>query len=165
MARHSSIATLARRAIPALGFAIIAACASGSGGSSSGSSSSRYVLVSADLGSSAGDNLFEVVYRLRPDFLTGRSHDAQSFGKLNMDSGGRRSGSGPVTPSPGTGVAVVDGALPVIAYRDGARLSSVNDLKQIPVASVAEVRFVPGPQAVVKYGTDHAGGVLLVTSK
>lgn len=124
--------------------------------------SSRYVLLATDLEQSRADNVYDAIAKLRPEFLRGHT-DATSFIKQGtVDS---RDPNPNPAPAGSTGGAVRTAATPVKAYRDNARLGGVDDLRQMPIAGIAEIRYIPGPEAGVKYGTDHAGGVILVKSK
>lgn len=124
--------------------------------------SSRYVLVQADLERSKADNVYDAIAKLRPEFLRGHG-DPTSFIKQGVVD--KRDPNQSPPPSGSTGGAVLTAPMPVKAYRDNARLGSVDDLRQMPIAGIAEIRYIPGPEAGVKYGTDHAGGVILVKSK
>lgn len=124
--------------------------------------SSRYVLLATDLEQSKADNVYDAIAKLRPEFLRGHT-DATSFIKQGVvDS---RDPNPNPAPAGSTGGAVRTAPTPVRAYRDNARLGGVDDLRQMPIAGIAEIRYIPGPEAGVKYGTDHAGGVILVKSK
>jgi len=128
-----------------------------------GERSSRYVLLPAEIEKAKSDNVYDVIIKLRPEFLRGHG-EPTSFVNQDIHAGKGDPGSaGQSTSSAGT--AVVGSTLPVIAYHDKAKLSSVDDLKLLPLSNVAEIRYVPGPQAGVKYGTNHSGGVIIVTSK
>jgi len=124
--------------------------------------SSRYVLVQADLEKSKADNVYDAIAKLRPEFLRGHT-DVTSF--IKQGTADSRDPNPNPPPSGSTGGAVLTAPTPVKAYRDNARLGSVDDLRQMPLAGIAEIRYIPGPEAGVKYGTDHAGGVILVKSK
>jgi hypothetical protein len=124
--------------------------------------SSRYVLVQADLEKSKADNVYDAIVKLRPEFLRGHG-DPTSFIKQGVVD--KRDPNPSPPPSGSTGGAVLTAPTPVKAYRDNARLGSVDDLRQMPIAGIAEIRYIPGPEAGVKYGTDHAGGVILIKSK
>jgi hypothetical protein len=124
--------------------------------------SSRYVLVQADLEKSRADNVYDAIAKLRPEFLRGHG-DPTSFIKQGVVD--KRDPNPSPAPSGSTGGAVLTAPTPVRAYRDNARLSGVDDLRQMPIAGIAEIRYIPGPEAGVKYGTDHAGGVILIKSK
>jgi hypothetical protein len=46
----------------------------------------------------------------------------------------------------------------------GHRLAEVGLLSRVPVSWITEIRYVRGAVAVGRYGGDHAGGVILVTT-
>lgn len=121
--------------------------------------SSKYVLTSDDLTRVKANNLYDAIRKLRPEYLRNQ-RGPTSFTKLSSNGArGERSSD----PSP-SGVGETDGTLPIIVYVDGARIDGVENLKQFTADQVKEVRFVPGPEAGVRFGTDHAGGVLLLTT-
>jgi hypothetical protein len=129
-----------------------------------GERSSRYVLVPADIEKAKADNVYDVIVKLRPEFL--RAHgDPNGFYNQAIQAGKGDPGAAGTGVSSSVGAAVTSGPQPVIAYRDKLRLSSVDDLKLIPLVNIAEIRYIPGPEAGVKYGTNHSGGVIVVTSK
>jgi hypothetical protein len=155
------------RALAAGAIVALAACASKTAGSprvepTPEGHSSRYVLVQADLEKTKADNVYDAIAKLRPEFLRGHG-DQTSFIKQSVVDKRDRNSSPP--PSGSTGGAVLTAQTPVRAYRDNARLSGVDDLRQMPIVGIAEIRYIPGPEAGVKYGTDHAGGVILIKSK
>jgi hypothetical protein len=155
-------------AVAFVALAAAAGCVSRSPGaraaaeSNSAERGSRYALLPAEFGKAKADNVYDVIAKLRPDFLRGRG-DATSFIVQDVRGGSKDPGPEPLPRNAGT--AVVSAPLPVIAYHDRARLSSVDDLKLISLTDVVEIRYVPGPEAGVKYGSNHGGGVILVTSK
>jgi hypothetical protein len=121
---------------------------------------SRYYLSQADLMTTQADNVYEAVYKLRPEMIKGRANENRSLGRLNVDN---PNPAGDNTPGPtAVGVASVQ---PVLVYRDGARIGDVESLKSIMISDIVDIRYVPGEQAGPRYGMDASGGVLLITSK
>lgn len=121
----------------------------------------RYVITAAEIEASKSNNLYDAVAKLRPDFLRQRGNSLAAVG----GSGSSR-GEGPgeaATSSKGT--AVASAQVPVRVYQNDMRLLGTDDLRQIPMSTVVEVRYIPGPQAGVRYGTDHTGGVILVKTR
>lgn len=49
-----------------------------------------------------------------------------------------------------------------VTYVNGVRIGEVDALRAIMPSEVVEVRFLSGPDATTRYGTDHVGGALLV---
>lgn len=121
--------------------------------------SSKYVLVAADLARVKADNLYDAVRKLRPNFLSSR-RGPTTFTRLSASTPGQDD-----SPSPGTGTpSARSESQPIIVYVDGARADGVDNLRNFSADQVKEVRFIPGPEAAVRYGTDHGGGVLLVAT-
>ena len=165
--RRRDLHALAVASVVALSAVALSACASKTSGAprteaAPEAHSSRYVLVQADLERSKADTVYDAIAKLRPEFLRGHG-DPTSFIKQGVVD--KRDPNPSPPPSGSTGGAVLTAPMPVKAYRDNARLGSVDDLRQMPIAGIAEIRYIPGPEAGVKYGTDHAGGVILVKSK
>ncbi|MGD2069752.1 MAG: hypothetical protein PVI57_13855 [Gemmatimonadota bacterium] len=52
-----------------------------------------------------------------------------------------------------------------VVYVDGVRVGDVAYLRGMRVQSVAMVRLLRGPDATTRFGTDHVGGALLVTTR
>ncbi|HEX2778342.1 MAG TPA: hypothetical protein VHM30_02515 [Gemmatimonadaceae bacterium] len=82
-------------------------------------------------------NAYDVVKRLRPQFLTSR-------GPTSITD--RR----PTTP---------------VVYLDGVRYGDVSALMGIDAARIATIRFLSGPEAQARFGTDNVAGAILVTTK
>lgn len=82
-------------------------------------------------------NAYDVVKRLRPQFLTARG---------------------------GVSIANPRAALPVV-YLDGMRYGDASALAGIDAAGIATIRYISGPEAQQRYGTDNVGGAILVTTK
>ena len=144
----------------------LSACASagGNSGGTTAPASSRYLLTAADLGNAKADNLYDAIVKLRPEFLRGHGENT-SFIQQNISGGSKDPGSTGMGTSSSAGAAAISSAVPVIAYRDNSRLASVDDLKQILLSQVAQVRYMPGPEASVRFGTNHSAGAIIVTSK
>lgn len=119
--------------------------------------SSKYVLVTADLVRVKADNLYDAVRKLRPNFLQSR-RGPTTFTRLSSSGPGQAPSSSTAT------LPASSEPQPIMVYVDGSRADGVENLKNFSPDQVKEVRFIPGPEAAVRYGTDHAGGVLLVTT-
>ena len=50
-------------------------------------------------------------------------------------------------------------------YLDEVEYGTVNSLRSIPATHVAEIRFIEGWDAMTKYGSDHAAGIIQVTTR
>lgn len=152
----------------------LAACAGASSGASSGAqaatvekpvaASSRYVLAQADLEKVQADNAYDAISKLRPEFLRGRSENT-SFIQQQVKGNSKDPGGASVTNSSTSGTATVATPVPVMVYKDNARLAGVDDLRQVPLSTIREIRFLQGPEAVIRFGTNHSAGAILVTSR
>jgi hypothetical protein len=113
---------------------VLAGCTFG-GPQASGSGRPSDVVEEDEIAESTTTNAYELVERIRPNWLRGRgSPDLRG------------------SPEP----------LPVI-YIEGARQGGVNVLRSIPTASLVRLRFIDAPTATTRYGSGHSGGVILVT--
>ena len=79
---------------------------------------------------------YDAVKRLRPQFLSAR---------------------GPVSFTEREPIPIV--------YLDGVRYGDVSTLAAIQASRIATIRHYNGPEAQVKFGTDHPGGAIVITSK
>ena len=130
------------RFLPVLVTAVLVACASG--GVSSASSprmSDRSVISQADLAAAGAESAYDVIQRLRPEYL--RVKPAQQ-GSLS------------------TGVG--DAPPPALVSR-GQRVGELADLRRIPAASLSEIRYYNIEQAKIKFGMQYPGGVIELTYK
>jgi len=50
-------------------------------------------------------------------------------------------------------------------YLNGVSAGDVNQLREIRVSDVKELRFLPGAQAHARYGVGHEGGVIEVITR
>ena len=50
-------------------------------------------------------------------------------------------------------------------YLDGAKYGDVQSLKLINGEHVSRVQYLNGSEATTRYGTDHGGGAILITTK
>lgn len=122
---------------------LIGACASGSADGVKSADrpasrrASRDVLTLEEIQTASGaENAYEVVRRLRPEFL--RKRGATSIS----------------TPEPN----------PIVVYVNGANVGGVEMLRQIRVFELKEIRYVNARDATTRYGTDHSGGALEVVT-
>ena len=114
----------------------------------------RYLITGAELAEAGANNLYDAIAKVRPDFFKPRGNTLAGAGTPSRgDADGMSSSVG--TPVGGT-------QNPVRVYHGDQMLVGADDLRQIPISTVVDVRFIPGPQAGVRYGTNHSGGVILV---
>ena len=111
----------------------VTACASG--GSAGSRSASSSVITEEELATASELNAYEVVQRLRPQWLTTR---------------------GPATFSGQQGIRV---------YVDGISRGFVTELASLRAVSVKSMRYLTGREATARFGTDHGDGAILVTMR
>jgi hypothetical protein len=91
-------------------------------------------------------NAFELIRALRPNWL--QSRGAQSLGQ-------------PSAAGAATGAQIQS----VMVYIDGTRLGPPQMLQQILARDVAEARFLSPTEAFARFGSDHAAGAILITTR
>jgi len=166
-----SVSIPARRLAMLAAAALLAACASSSQSTSTSSAASqagtqrRYTLTSVELQEAGTSNLFDALQKLRPEFL--RQRGSQTIAAKPMPTSTRSLGGGAPAdaPNPSTGTALPIASQPLRVYENETMLGGVEDLRRIDTKVVIEVRFVPGPEAGVRYGTNHSGGVIFVRTQ
>ena len=62
-------------------------------------------------------------------------------------------------PRPGAG------SQDVRLYIDNVRMNDMSGLSTVPANRIKEIRFLSARDATTRFGTDHAGGAILLTSK
>ena len=60
-------------------------------------------------------------------------------------------------PRPGGG--------PVMLYLDDVKMMDLNGLTTVPAGRIKEIRYISAQDATTRWGTGHASGVILVTTK
>ena len=113
---------------------VVSACAAGTRTSAADRSSSRDLITESELLGITAVNAFNAVQQLRPQWL--RSRGASSLRTSEAD-------------------------LPVV-YLDEMRFGDLTVLQNIPIAEIAEIRYISGPDATTRWGTGVSGGVIQV---
>jgi hypothetical protein len=130
---------LSRRPITLLLVIATSACASAprpNGDAPSGGS--RAVIAESDLAASGAESAYDVVQRLRPEFL--RTKPSES--------------------TLGTG-AIVAPPLALIAH--GQRVGALDDLHRIPAQSLSRMRYYNVEEGKRTFGMQYTGGVIELT--
>lgn len=107
---------------------------------SSGESESRRsadLITREDVMETTAQDAWDVVSRLQPRWL-------QSRGRVSIQS---------------------ESAGEPLVYVDGMRFGRVNALRQIHVDAIEEIRRISAADATTRFGTGHAGGVIMVTTR
>jgi hypothetical protein len=121
-----------------LGSLLTAACASAaqSGVGQEGGQRSSSVVTAEELAAQPMNNLYDALQRLRPRWLVER-------GTTTLGTGGN----------------------PVVVYLDNQRMGGVEELRNILLQTVHQVRYRDAADATTRYGTGHASGAIEITTK
>jgi hypothetical protein len=92
---------------------------------------------------SKATNAYDVIATLRPQMFT--AHGAPTT-------------RGQQPPTPGRQ------ALPVVVYIDNVKVGPVNELKALGALDVREIRYLSPRAATDRWGENHAGGAIYVTT-
>ena len=117
--------------------ATVIACASSGTSASNPPHTDRNVILANELASVPQGNLFEVIQRLRPNFLRSRGESS---------------------------IAIQGADYPTV-YMDGRVYGDVGSLRQIVSSQVEAVRYYDAPSAQQRFGMISGSGVIEVTSK
>lgn len=140
--------TLSRLLIPLPALALLGACATGPAPagslarlandySASPTMRSSDFVGSSEVALAGGGTAYDVILRLRPQFLTART------AVISTDAYGGR---------------------PVV-YLDGLRLGGIDELRTISASMIGEVRFLSPVMGSERFGRYHAGGVIAIRSR
>ncbi|MES2176261.1 MAG: hypothetical protein V4550_00240 [Gemmatimonadota bacterium] len=94
------------------------------------------VLTIAEMRGTDATDLYQAITRLRPMFLN-RGRDFSAF-------------------RPNVSLVTV--------FLDNARLGSIESLRSIPVEYVKSVQYLSSSEATIRWGTNHTGSVILLTT-
>ena len=111
------------------------------------------VITAAELEGQVASDVYELVRRLRPQWLRGRASSTNGDQTKSMSSD--------VLASPNPAHA----APPVYVFVDGNRMGDAGELRRIQLGSVRELRFIPSEDAVTRWGRDFSAGAIEVTSR
>lgn len=125
------------RKLQLIALAGVIACASSGGGTGGPPPADRNVITQAELELAVGNNLYEVVEKLRPNFL--RSRGATSI------------------TTPGEEYPVV--------FVDGRKYGDLSSLRTLIPRQVSQVRYYDGNSAAARFGVINAPGVIDVLIK
>ena len=124
-------------------------CASrGGSGASTGSSAAQLrgnsnVITSEEITAGAGSTAYEVIQRLRPNYLRTR--------------GAVR---GAPTANGNNSLEPID----IVVYVNESRVGGSDQLRQISVHDIREIRYFSANEATTKWGTGHSAGAIQVLS-
>jgi hypothetical protein len=104
---------------------------------------SREVLTRAQIDEAHATNAYEAVERLRSRWLRQRG----------------------TTQMPATGGGPQFRENPIAVYLDDQRLGTLEALRTIEVAAIRYIRFFPPVEAAARWGFNHGGGVIFVSTR
>ena len=119
----------------------LTACASGGRGTSAATQNPNLISMEEIVESSAS-NAYEVIQRLRPNFL-------------------RTRGAVHGTPGAANAMEMVD----LVVYLNENRLGGSDQLRQISTTDIREIRYFNSSEATTKWGTGHSAGAIQVVSR
>ena len=139
-----------------------------------------FVLSAAEIAAAPGvQNAFDAVQQLRPHFLRTRGAVSSSAGGLlaprsrptsrgdgqsqGQGEGGQPSGSGGAAPQRNSSSMPED--VGILVYLDRQRYGRLETLRDIPVATVEEIRFLNVGEATSEFGMGHPHGAIQVITK
>ena len=112
------------------------------------------VITAAEMDGQAASDVYELVRRLRPQWLRVRPSGT------NEDAA-RTPAYSPMVNSPGRSEL----ATVLHVFVDGAHAGEIGELRRIEITNVRELRFVPSADAVTRWGRDYSAGVIEVISR
>lgn len=117
------------------------ACASGgSSGVQQAAKTNPNLITTEEVRGSSATNAYELIQRLRPSFLRTR-------GAMRGASNGTTTTFEPVD---------------VVVYLNDSRLGNSEQLRQIPLSDIHEIRYFSASDATTKWGTGHSAGAIQV---
>ena len=130
-----------RRLIAAAVLSLAAGCASA--GASSPARQNQNVISSEEITASSATTAYEVIQKLRPNFLRTRGavHGAPVNGANNIE------------------------AVDLVVYLNENRLGGSEQLRQIPTTDIREIRYFSASEATTKWGTGHSAGAIQIVSR
>jgi hypothetical protein len=135
-------AVIASALCSALGCASSGGSAASTGGSAAQLRGNSNVITSEEITAGAGSTAYEVIQRLRPNYLRTR---------------------GAVRGAPtasGNNLEPID----IVVYVNESRVGGSDQLRQISVHDIREIRYFSANEATTKWGTGHSAGAIQVLS-
>jgi hypothetical protein len=136
-----------------------------------GGAGNRDLITVQQIAAAQANTAFEVVEKLRPEFLRRAERPQTVFGRTRASpvaaAGDASTGTGRMLArdrsAMDTDVDGTGGPLQISVFVNGARFGDARDLKRIAASDVLEIRFLSGIDAQQLLGAGNAGGVIQVT--
>ena len=116
---------------------LLAACAIAPSGAGRMSGEDRDVLTAAEISQSGGATAYEVIAQLRPEFLRSR----------------------------GLSSLLAATAPTAVVYMDNVQLGGLEVLRTVGAQTISRVEYLSASDATTRFGTDHTGGAILISTK
>jgi len=132
------------RRFPALAMiALAVGCASG-GVPTTGKNQNQNVITSEEIARTSASNAYELIQHLRPNYLRTRGavHGAPSSDGTNH-------------------LEAVD----LVVYLNESRFGGSDQLRQITLSDIREIRYYSASEATTKWGTGHSAGAIQVLTR
>lgn len=137
-----------------------------------------FVLTAAEIAEAPGvQNAYDAVQQLRPHFLRARGAVTTSAGGLlgggrsrptsrgnGQGQGGQPSNSGGAPPPESSGPSMPED-VGILVYVDRQRYGRIHTLRDIPVVSIEEIRFLNVGEATSEFGMGHPHGAIQIITK
>lgn len=125
------------------GAVLCLAIACASGGTSAAVRQNTSVISTEEITSSGATNAYEVIQKLRPNFLRTRGavHGAPVGGTNNLE------------------------AVDLVVYLNENRIGGSDQLRQISTTEISEIRYFSASEATTKWGTGHSAGAIQIVSR
>ena len=136
----------------------------------------RTLLTAEEVESAQVNNAYQVIERLRPEFLRrmtrqqtlGAGATGRLSGSRGQSGGAGMGGGGGDVPTPGGSDPGYSQPVPAgtsAVFVDGTQMGGVDELQQVPSNMIEEIRFLSGTDAQTKYGPRFSDGVIEVKLK
>jgi len=141
----------------------------------------RRVITLEEIEQAQETNAFEIVQKLRPEFLRRMSeHHNFTGGRAGADVGGRANagGAGDSTSGTAAGRAAGNDAMGQQfsgdnqdarpeggVFVEGTEIGGIDELRQIPASTVEEIRYISASDVNMRYGQRFPNGVIDVKLK
>jgi len=124
----------------------------------------RRVITTEEIEQAQSTDAYQVVEKLRPEFLR-RMSRPQTLGGGDRGRGGtnRNPGGGETPPDPG--YSQPEPARTAAVFVDGTEMGGVEELQRLQSNLVEEIRYLSGSDAQTKYGPRFSAGVIEVKLK
>ena len=125
------------RPVFVLGAAAVMACASAGAGSTSVDAGNPNIITADQISASQQTNAYDVVSRLRPNFLKSR----------------------------GRTTVYAQGSDYAAVFLDGQSFGDLSSLRNISAPQISSIHFIRGTDAVTLYGMQYGAGVIDIRTK